>query len=180
MAKTIRFFLVIENKKEEQQQALMAIAKRFPPQGEATNFGGFDEGDYWWRHTEDENSLTVVWLAKTMAGFHEVFRLVLAQIQLTVVKRKDVLIITDLMFPGVEGNSEMPNGVSVVLAAIKEELFVAVCTDTNHHDAQFFQDLRPMLSDQAAYSIPYCVDEKDWDEAVSGVIQVRKELENLC
>lgn len=179
MAKSIRFFLVIENKQEEQQRALTAIEKMFPMTGKATNFGSFDRPDYWWRHTEDEDSLTVVWLAKTMVGFREVLRQTLGQIRLTVVKRENVLIVTDLMFPCVEGNPEMPNGVSVVLAAIKEELVVAVCTDTNHHDAQFFQDLHPMLSDKAAYVIPYCMDAKDWDKAVSGVLQVRKEFEDL-
>lgn len=179
MAKSIRFFLVIENKREEQARALAAIELKFPPKGEATNFGSFDRPDYWWRHTEDENSLTVVWLAKTMSGFREVLRKALEQIRLTVMKREDVFLMTDLMFPCVEGNPEMPNGVSVVLAAIKEELVVAVCTDTNHHDAQFFQDLHPMLSEKAAYTIPYCMDAKDWDKAVDGVLQVRKEMEDL-
>lgn len=73
----------------------------------------------------------------------------------------------------------MPNGVSVVLAAIKAELVVAVCTDTNHHDAQFFQDLYPMLSEKAAYDIPYCMDAKDWDQALARVLQVRQEFEDI-
>lgn len=179
MAKSIRFFLIIEDKQEEQERALSAIDKTSPPQGDPTNFGSFDQPDYWWRHTEDTGSLTVVWLAKTMVGFREVLRKTLEQIRLTVVKREDVLTITDLMFPCVEGNPEMPNGVSVVLAAIKEELVVAVCTDTNHHDAQFFQDLHPMLSEKAAYAIPYCMDAKDWGKAVAGVLQVRKAFEDL-
>lgn len=180
MNKAIRFFIVVEDKQEEQVQALSAIEKVFPPKGEATNFGNFDQPDFWWRHTGDAASLTVVWIAKTMIGFREVLRQALGQIRLTVVRREDVLIITDLMFPCAEGSSEMPNGVSAVLAAVKEELVVAVCTDTNHHDAQFFKDLHPMLSEKAGYSIPYCVDAKDWDKAVAGVLQVRKEIEDLC
>ena len=92
---------------------------------------------------------------------------------------EDVLIVTDLMFPGIAGSPEMPHGVSVVLEAIKEELVVAVCTDTNHHDMQFFQDLHPMLSEKAAYAIPYCMDAKDWDKAMSGALHVQAEFESL-
>ena len=179
MAKTIRFFLVIEDKQEEQARAIAAIEKVFPPQGEATNFGSYERAGYWWRHTEDETSLTVMWIAKTMSGFREMLQIALAQIKLGVVKREDVLVLTDLMFPIVEGRGDMPNGVSVVLAATKEDLVVAVCTDTNHHDAQFFQDLHPLLSEKAAYDSPYGVDAKDWDKAVSEIRRVQAYFKDL-
>lgn len=89
------------------------------------------------------------------------------------------VVITDLMFPGKNGNASIQaNGIEVILEAIEYAVPVAVCSDTDHHDVSFMQPLAKVLEKlHPAGRIPVILDKKDWKKAVLEVMAILEEMQ---
>lgn len=82
-------------------------------------------------------------------------------------------ILTDLMFPGGHEKSAQANGISVILSAIGYRVPVVVCSDTDHHEVGFVPRLAATLATlHPAGKIPVILDKKDWEKAVSMLVEL--------
>ena len=110
--------------------------------------------------------LTVRNLNEAMEGFKKIdeFKLVFQKVG----------IITDLMFPGKTGNIQA-NGIEIILLAIEKSMPVVVCSDTDHHDVGFMSSLARTLGPLHPNGrIPVILDKKDWEKAVTEVVDMLK------
>ncbi|MFH0803658.1 MAG: hypothetical protein V1877_00885 [Candidatus Tagabacteria bacterium] len=84
-------------------------------------------------------------------------------------------IVTDLHFPESEYDKNANNacGFAVIVVAIKNEIPVAVCSNVNHHFAEYVKDVIAFLETVSPFKkIPFVMDSKDWVRAI-------KEIKNL-
>lgn len=67
-------------------------------------------------------------------------------------------IITDLHIPESEAKADAskPQGLAVVVEAIKAEIPTVICSDVNHHDADYLKIVT------GHFSVPFIMDRKDW------------------
>jgi|CXWL01.1.fsa_nt_gi hypothetical protein len=90
------------------------------------------------------------------------------------VETSGVGVITDLMFPAVAGGKEELNGLRVVTDCVRNGFPVVICSDTDHHDIHYLNNLFPILGKvHPKGEIPTILDKKDWNKAVT-------ELRRLC
>ena len=91
-------------------------------------------------------------------------------------------ILTDLHFPeGANLNkdtSKNPCGFVPVAWALLHNIPVSICSNIDHHFAQFLQDLVFNLEDLSGKPIPFTMDSKDWEKALENLemlMELKKE-----
>ncbi len=134
--------LIVEDSTQEQQRAIKAVLEVFFPSGkERQNTSRRDGTDITLYPTEDG----AIWVVSSMMQALSFLRVADA-------------VLTDLHFPLNENGygSELPNGISVLARSIKWGVPVGLCTDTNHHQTHYLQDLALVLGE-----FPVSND-KDW------------------
>ena len=164
----MRFILIVEDKKEEQEAALRAIQQVLEISGEP---------DIGYRASSTNSQMAfkdakVLVMFAGSLGFWQTNRLELVM-RLNKDIKGDVLVITDLMFPACEGGKEAPWGLEVVTECVKAGLPVVVCSDTDHHDVGWLKTVFPILGKaHPKGEIPVILDKKDWVKAVKEVLRV--------
>jgi DNA-binding NtrC family response regulator len=83
-------------------------------------------------------------------------------------------IVTDLHFPqNSYDKTNQPCGLAVVTAAISIKIPVAICTNIDHHFADYIKEVVKFLETICPFKkIPFTMDSKDWQKAI-------RELKNL-
>jgi len=82
-------------------------------------------------------------------------------------------ILTDLHFP--EGSSlnkdtsKNPCGLVPVTWALLNDIPVSICSDIDHHYAQYLADLVANLQQLTGKPIPFTMDSKDWSQALESL-----------
>lgn len=87
-------------------------------------------------------------------------------------------ILTDIHFPEVDGaNENSPCGLAVVIWAVQEKIPVSICSDVNHHYADYLEMIVDGLKKLSNQEIPFTMDTKDWQKALDGLKEVQKTKE---
>lgn len=164
----MKIFLIVEDKKEEQEAALLAIQ-------EVLEISGEPDIGYRAHSTNSQmafkNAKVLVMFANCL-GFWQTNRLELVM-RLNKDLRSDVYVVTDLMFPASEGGKEAPWGLEVVTSCVKASLPVVVCSDTDHHDVGWLKTVFPVIGNaHPRGEIPVILDKKDWVKAVKEVLRI--------
>lgn len=72
-------------------------------------------------------------------------------------------ILTDLHFPeNAKGSSQSVSGIAVLTRAVTRKIPVAVCSDINHHYANYLKCVVADLESLSGMRIPFTMDSKDW------------------
>ena len=78
--------------------------------------------------------------------------------------------LTDLHFPEKEklnkDTSNYPCGLVPVTWALLHNVPVAICSDIDHHYAQYLRDLVVNLQELTGKTVPFTMDSKDWEKAL--------------
>jgi len=157
----ITLIVVIEDKMQEQENALNAIVQALVKDGDE-ECCRLDIGSGAAQVAYKESKVMVLFASDLTAARR---RISLAVEFEEVVPHR--VVITDLMFPSDKGGREEPNGLGVLAYCIRQDLPVVVCSDTNHHDVGYLRDVFPLLGNMHAKGeIPVILDKKDWDRAV--------------
>ena len=154
---SIKFFVIIEDKKEEQEKAIEAIANTLAngEQPERSTVGP---------RAIFKEAKILVSLASNLKEARTWLSFVA---KLNETGSVTPLVLTDLMFPAKEGSREEPNGLGVITTCIELSLPVVVCSDTDHHDVNYLKDVFPVLGTaHPTGEIPVILDNKDWVRAV--------------
>jgi CheY-like chemotaxis protein len=94
--------------------------------------------------------------------------------------KKIVGIITDLHFPEdnmTKNNPNPPAGLAIIAIAVKQNLPITVCSDINHHFAEYIRLVTPALAAHPNYTygeIFLTFDRKDWVKAVEKLLNLMK------
>ena len=82
---------------------------------------------------------------------------------------KIVGIVTDLHFPEKENGTDAanPNGLAVIIEAITKNVPVVVCSNINHHYAEYLKVVISGLEKLSGKRIPFTMDRKDWSIAIT-------------
>lgn len=82
-------------------------------------------------------------------------------------------IVTDLHFPegyhNVEKGGEKPSGLAVIAKAIEKNIPVAICSDVDHHFAQYLEVVISWIRKQFNQKIYFGMDSKNWDAAIKSL-----------
>lgn len=93
---------------------------------------------------------------------------------------KIVGVITDLHFPESDyvhpkNTAELACGLAVVAKAIERKIPVAVCSNINHHFAEYPRVVIEVLSRMSKYGpVPFGMNSKNWDAAVVALATILK------
>lgn len=79
-------------------------------------------------------------------------------------------IFTDLMFPVLSDTTPGPNGITVMIRGLEQDMIVGVCTDLDHHGAPYFQDVRRVLPECKQAMLAYD-GQKNWSAVVDAVFE---------
>ena len=162
---TVKVFVVVEDKEEEQKRALMAIKVALDA-------------------VDDEETWVRIMPGCPQVGLKMAKALILFASDLETADNKIFFletagrtgptgVITDLMFPPKRGAKEEPNGLGVMVMCIKSGIPVVVCSDTDHHDVGYLKTVFPILgSAHPKGEIPVILDNKDWDVAVASLLRL--------
>lgn len=165
--KKIKIIIVIDDKKEE----LMAARKSINTKIQA-------EDDQWLGVEIDEISDVYAFdMVKGKAEsvvIHFARNLTQAEMAITAAKKRiaedlpfTIHILTDLMFPVHTGGVIQANGISVILDAVREDIPIVVCSDTDHHDVKFLPKLcQHLMRENPETKLQLILDNKNWEEAV--------------
>lgn len=158
-------YLVVEDKQTEQADALVAIKAAL---GIAAEDAGHRSPDF-----EPGSYFLGFMNAKVVVNFSA--SLDDAKRRIALLRQTNVPfgVLTDLMFtrtfdPKKADSKEKPYGLEVIAECIGNGIPVAVCSDTDHHDADYLRGIMPILG--AAHPkgrIPVILDKKDWAKAFS-------------
>jgi hypothetical protein len=171
MTEEIKLFVVIEDKKEEQEKALSAIKETLEIDEDAENAGKIIPGSPMFSFSKAK--ILVHFASELDTATHRVKFIREARSAGGV----DIVgIITDLMFPKNIGGEEEPNGFSVIAECITHDIPVVVCSDIDHHEVGYLKPIFPILGNaHPRGEIPIILDDKDWKKAISSLLKIRKE-----
>jgi DNA-binding NtrC family response regulator len=86
---------------------------------------------------------------------------------LDTLKGKITGILTDIHFPEREGiKGENPCGLAIVIRAIQERIPISICSDINHHFANYLEMIVKGLQNLTGQQIYFTMDRKDWARAL--------------
>lgn len=89
-------------------------------------------------------------------------------------------VVTDLHFPESDydhpkNTATAPCGLAVVAEAIERTIPVAVCSDIDHHFAEYLRKVITALGRRSAYGpVPFGMDSKNWETAVAALVKSMK------
>lgn len=90
-------------------------------------------------------------------------------------KGKITGVITDLHFPERENSKEKnlnPCGLAMVVRALLEQLPISICSNIDHHHADYLRQTIKNLEILAGKKIPFTMDQKDWNLALKNLIEL--------
>ncbi|MEK7130534.1 MAG: hypothetical protein AAB793_02660, partial [Patescibacteria group bacterium] len=84
-------------------------------------------------------------------------------------------IVTDLHFPQMDFNhpkdsADKPSGFAVIIQAVEAKIPVVVCSNIDHHFADYAQIVIKGLENISGQKIPFVMDDKNWQRAVEELI----------
>ena len=86
-------------------------------------------------------------------------------------------IVTDLHFPQMgfehpKDSADKPSGFAVIIQAILANVPVVVCSNIDHHFADYAQVVIKGLEKMGGQPIPFIMDSKDWQRAAEKLINI--------
>ena len=86
-------------------------------------------------------------------------------------------IVTDLHFPQMgfghpKDSADKPSGFAVIIQAILANVPVVVCSNIDHHFADYAQVVIKGLEKMGGQPIPFIMDRKDWQRAAEKLINI--------
>lgn len=87
-------------------------------------------------------------------------------------------VVTDLHFPESDyvhpkNTPDLPCGLAVIAEAIERKIPVAVCSNIDHHFAEYPRKVIAALGRMSAYGlVPFGMDSKNWDAAVAALATI--------
>lgn len=165
----IKTILIVEDKPEEQGKALEAIkSSSFAEEKNRTvHEGEFTGVEIVLEDRSRPGNITRVWLTK---NYSEAVRLL--TMEGSPLGRDSVGVITDMMFPRIDGGEERPYGMAVMTDCIGEKLPVVICSDTNGHDLAWMLGVIPLLEKLHTVKIPMALGQKDWKRAIYRLLEI--------
>lgn len=79
-------------------------------------------------------------------------------------------ILTDLNFPEKQGQPETACGFAVVVRAVHMKIPISICTSVDHHFCGYLKFFIEDLEKMSGRKIPFTMDSKDWQRAVSRLL----------
>jgi len=78
-------------------------------------------------------------------------------------------VVTDLHFPEKEGGKDVanPTGLAIVMDAVVKGIPVSVCSNIDHHYAEYLKVIIAGLEKLSGKRIPFTMDRKDWGVAIA-------------
>ncbi len=173
--KELKLFVVVEDKKEEQEKALSAIKETMGIEECAENAGKIISGSPMFSFPEAK--IFVHFAGELDTATHRIRFIKEARSAGGIVIMG---IITDLMFPRTRGdNKEEANGFGVIAECINNDIPVVVCSDIDHHELGHLKPIFPVLENaHPKGEIPMVLDNKDWEKAISLLLNIGKEKKN--
>lgn len=91
-------------------------------------------------------------------------------------------VVTDLHFPQKDyehpkDSADKPSGFAVIVQALLANVPVVVCSNIDHHFAEYVQIVLQGLEKISGRSIPFIMDNKDWKKAAEKLINILTEKE---
>lgn len=161
----MRFFLIVEDKPEELEKAVLAIKKKMGISDNDTPMKIIDTGGYAIQQMENYCIATAIDMESVIKVLGVIRNLPVF------FGKNDLHVLTDLMFPRHKDGVERANGIDVVLIAIERGFPVAVCSDIDYHEIEWLHRLLDHLREcHPESNINAPIDEKNWETAVKMVL----------
>jgi len=149
--------LLVEDTEEQIQLALAAIHSHFPGTRLLQNSLGWEA---YCQKTKEKEPACKIDIQRDMQSFRLRY------------ENYD-LILTDLMIPNQPGDTPMPNGLSVIIRALRAGCITGLVTETNHHQCSFLQDVLTLLP-IGQQTLFFSNTEKNWELVVTEVFRKRR------
>ena len=84
-------------------------------------------------------------------------------------------VLTDLHFPEKSGRGQGPCGLARIIRAALKKIPVSICSDIDHHHADYLRSVVKDLEQIGNSRIPFTMDCKDWERAWKNLKKIMEE-----